>query len=102
LCYLIFRGESLKSEHFSFFFIPHTEEEEIEEDEGDANQDEFMKAQQAQLAEEKQKLLQNHDMVESVRIISLFHKFWQEKKIGGLGNPRGYFTDTLRIFYVRF
>ena len=54
---------------FVSFIIVFIEEEEVEDDEGDANQDEFMKAQQAKLAEEKQKLLQNHDMVESVRIL---------------------------------
>ena len=41
--------------------------EEIEEEGGSgANQDEYMKEQQAKLAEEKQKLLENHGMVESV------------------------------------
>ncbi|XP_066916698.1 kinesin-II 95 kDa subunit-like [Clytia hemisphaerica] len=40
--------------------------EEIEEEGGSgANQEEYMKEQQAKLAEEKQKLLENHGMVES-------------------------------------
>lgn len=45
--------------------------EEIEEDGGggsEVGQEEYMKEQQANLAAERQKLLENHDMVESVSI----------------------------------
>ena len=44
--------------------------EEVEEDEGASGpgQEEYMKEQQNKLAAERQKLLENHDMVESVSV----------------------------------
>ena len=56
-------------QHLNFCYISFsfTPSEEVEEESGSgATQEEYMKEQQAKLSAERQKLVENHDMVESV------------------------------------